>query len=414
MPAIDLGATDFGRAAVGTAAERLVRFINSSAAPIAVAKSSVAEPFAIAADGCSGTVVPGGNCDVRVQFHPAAEGSATGELLLAAANGAVIAKGTLLGAGAGAEQPPQPVNPAHLVASPPSLAFPSQLPGSASAEQFIRLLNDGDEPLTIAKIDVRGPFRVSNDCGKTLARNESCRAAVAFAPPSSGVQRGVAVIYTNGGSAKIDLAGEATPLPVVELPATDFGRAFAGTTADRSIIFTNRAPVTIVVGKATAPPPFAIVADGCANRKLAPRDSCEVRLQFRPAARGSMKGELQLVSASGEMIAAGALRGLGLIKEQPPQLPSIDIKPREINFHGDPGKKTIDVTNTGAVPVSLTAKPETTSRYLIDAAPCNVTLAPGKHCTITVDGTFAVRIGASARVVISYAGRTELVAVAAK
>src|SRR4029079_15035409 len=96
LPAVDLGGTDFGRAAVGTPVERIVRFINSSTAPIAVAKSSVAAPFAIAADGCSGTVVPGGNCDVHVQFRPAGEGSATGELLLAAAHGTVIAKGVLL------------------------------------------------------------------------------------------------------------------------------------------------------------------------------------------------------------------------------------------------------------------------------------------------------------------------------
>ena len=139
-----------------------------------------------------------------------------------------------------------------------------------------------------------------------------------------------------------------------------------------------------------------------------------MRLQFRPSARGSMKGEMKLTSASGETIATGALRGLGLIKEAPPQLPSIDIKPREINFHGDPGKKTIVVTNTGAIPVSVAAKPETTTRYLIDTKPCNVTLAPGQQCTITVDGTIAVRIGSSARVVISYLGRNELVPVAAK
>jgi hypothetical protein len=126
-----------------------------------------------------------------------------------------------------------------------------------------------------------------------------------------------------------------------------------------------------------------------------------------------MKGELQLVSASGETLATGELRGLGLTKA-PPQLPSIDIKPREINFHGDPGKKTIVVTNTGPIPVDLSAKPETTSRYLIDATQCNGTLAPGKQCTITVDGTFAVRIGASVRVAISYPGHTELVPVAAK
>ena len=104
-----------------------------------------------------------------------------------------------------------------------------------------------------------------------------------------------------------------------------------------------------------------------------------------------------------------------MIKEPPPQVPSIDIKPREINFLGDPGKKTVVVTNIGAIPVSLSVKPETQTRYLIDTSQCNgVLLSPTKSCSIVVDGTVAVRVGASTRIVISYAGRTEFVPVFSK
>jgi hypothetical protein len=261
---------------------------------------------------------------------------------------------------------------------------------------------------------VKGPFRVTNDCGKTLAPTSLCNAAVVFAPPVAGKHSGVLAINTNGGSATISLGGEGRPFPVIELPPTDFGRAFAGTAVDRVVPVINSGPATILVGKSSAPPPFEVSSDGCRNRKLRPGDGCEVGLKFRPTAGGNLKGELVLFDPRGEVLAKGALRGTGMVKEQPPQLPSIDIKPREINFHGDPGKKTIVVTNTGAVPVSLSAKPETTSRYLIDASPCNVTLGPGRQCTISIDGTYAVRIGSSARVAISYLGRTEFVPVLAK
>jgi HYDIN/CFA65/VesB-like, Ig-like domain len=415
IPAVDLGPTDFGNTPISTTAERVVRFMNSGPSPIAIAKSSAAEPFAIAADACSGTINPGANCEVRVQFRPATPGSATGELLLAGANGGVIAKGAL--SGAGSEAQPPAGKPAHLSISRDRIVFPPLTRGTVSAPQIVQLKNDGDETLAIESISAgESPFRVSGDCGKSLAGGASCSVSVVFvARPDSGIglNTGAIVISTNGGRAVIQMQADVRALSAVELPPTDFGRAYAGTTVERAVTFTNSAPVTIVVGKATAPPPFAIVSDGCGKRKIAPGDSCEVRLQFRPAARGSMKGELQLVSMTGETVATGTLRGLGLIKEAPPQLPSIDIKPREINFHGDPGKKTIVVTNTGAVPVSLSAKPETTSRYLIDVKQCNVTLAPGQQCTISIDGAVAVRIGASARVAISYLGRTEFVPVLA-
>ena len=57
---------------------------------------------------------------------------------------------------------------------------------------------------------------------------------------------------------------------------------------------------------------------------------------------------------------------------------------------------------------------ELQSRYLIDTKPCNVTLAPGQPCTIVVDGRIGVHIGASARVAITYLGRTEYVPVLPK
>jgi hypothetical protein len=225
------------------------------------------------------------------------------------------------------------------------------------------------------------------------------------------------VIDTNAGRAIVQLQVEARSLPTVELPLTDFGRALPGTAVERVVRFTNSAPATVVFGKATSSPPFAIASDGCSGRKIAPGDGCDVRLLFRPAAGGSAGGEMQLVDLAGNAVARGKLRGIGLNElppPPPPQVPSIDINPREINFRGDPGKKTIVVTNTGPVPVALSAKPEGASRYLIDTSQCNRQLLPQDRCTISIDGTIAVRIGASSVIVIGYPGFTDRVKVLAK
>jgi hypothetical protein len=413
IPAVDLGPTDFGSAPVGSAAERIVRFMNSGPSPIAIAKSSAAGPFAIAADACSGTVNPGANCEVRVQFHPAAAGSATGELLLAGANGGVIAKGSLVGSGAGTAQP---LRPAHLVVSPDRLKF-QQLRGTASAPMFVRLQNDGDEALPIRSISGdNGPFHVSNDCGKSIAGNASCTISATFFPTTAwaiGLHTGSIVIQTDSGRAVVQLEGEARAGPEYYLEPTDFGRAPVGRSVERAIRYVNRGAAPIAMGTAMASLPFVVSSDRCNNTIVAPGSSCEIRIRFTPSAAGSTDGELLVRDSRPDVVAKGELRGTG-VREAPPQFPSIDIKPREINFHGDPGTKTIVVTNTSTVPVSLSAKPETTSRYLINAEPCNVTLAPGQQCTITIDGRFGVRIGTSARVAISYLGRTELVPVAAK
>ncbi len=397
IPAVDLGATDFGQTAVGANTERSIHFMNSGPTPIAVAKTSAGVPFAIAADTCSGTVAPGVNCEVRVQFRPTAGGSATGELLLGGADGAVIAKGALLGAGSEAPPPPA-LKPAHLVVSPQKLVFPP-------SPQLVSVKNDGDEALTIESISAdERAVRLSGNCGKSLAGNTSCSLSVVF------VGRGTSsiIVNTNGGRAVIQLEAEVRqPQPVV-LPLTDFGHAFLGNAVERGVRFTNSAPATIAVGHATSTPPFAITLDACRGAKLAPGGTCEVRLQFRPAVDGIANGRLTLVDIGNNSVARGELRGIGLSQQQ---LPSIEINPREINFHGDPGTKKVVITNTGAIPVTLGVKPETASRYLIDTSQCNRQLMPRDSCTISIDGRIAVRIGASSRIVVSYAGRTEIVSV---
>jgi hypothetical protein len=412
-PVVTLDPTDFGRTLLGAPVERAVRFVNNAALPVAVGKAATNAPFVISSDGCrNAKLPPGGSCEIHVQFQPGDVGGVNGELVLVAPRGELVARGVLRGTGF------KPA-PAHLSTAPNALVFPQQPPGTTSDTRVVQVRNDGGEEMTIRTIAARGEaFRAASRCGNTLAPNEACSIAVAYAPPAAGKHGGTLAIITTGGTAMIPLGGEAPAPTIADLPPTNFGSVFLGTAGNRPVRFVNPGPGTIEIGKAAVPRTVEISVDGCRNAKLAPGRGCIIALQFRPEAVGNMKGELVLVDPQGNVVAKGALFGAGVspaVALPPAEFLKIDISPREINFHGEPGKQSVAVANVGTMPVTLSVKPETQTRYLIDASQCNgVTLSPGKRCMIVIDGTYGVNAGTSTRIVISYSGRNEFVPVRPK
>jgi hypothetical protein len=296
--------------------------------------------------------------------------------------------------------------------------FGPQFPGTSSAAQLVRLRNDGGAPLTFRSIAATSAaFHVATDCGPALEPRESCSAAIVFAPSTAGKESGALNVESTGGHATIPLEGEATAIPAVDLGPTDLGRAPVSSASERVVRFLNTSPLPVAIAKATATPPFEASAD-CGT--VAPGGGCDAGIVFRPVANGPAAGELLLVNTHGDAVAKSALTGSGFVvgipPTPPPQVPPIVIvEPRAINFLGDPGTKRIVVRNNGQLPVQLSVKPETPSRYLIDAKECEAApLQPGRQCAIVVDGLIAVRLGAATRLVISYAGGSQVVPVAAR
>jgi hypothetical protein len=295
--------------------------------------------------------------------------------------------------------------------------FGPLLAGTSSAAQLVRLRNDGGAPLTIGRIAAtRSAFHVTNDCGQALAPHESCSVAIVFTPSTAGKESAVLNVESNGGPATLVLEGEATAIPAVDLGPTDLGRATVGSAAERVVRFLNSGPLPVAIDKATAAPPFEVSA-ACGT--VPPGGSCEVGVVFRPAANGPAAGELMLVNAHGDVVAKSALTGSGVALDlpppPPPQVPIVIVEPREINFLGDPGTKRIVVRNNGQLPVQLSVKPEAPSRYGIDAKDCEARpLQAGGQCAIVVNGLVAVRLGAATRIVISYAGGSQVVPVFAR
>lgn len=98
---LSLPAADFSRQPVGQPGKpRPVTLTNTTTSSLVVGAASTGPPFRIVRDGCGNTSLPpAGGCTVLADFLPTAEGQQNGELRITAADGAVIARGSLTGFG---------------------------------------------------------------------------------------------------------------------------------------------------------------------------------------------------------------------------------------------------------------------------------------------------------------------------
>ena len=165
-----------------------------------------------------------------------------------------------------------------------------------------------------------------------------------------------------------------TPWWGVRAPKPAFPGTPAGTTSAQDVTITAAGTVPVVLG-ATTPPeaPFAVVTDGCADRTLAPGESCTVSVSFAPAATGRHQGSLRVAAdnargavlvplAAQGVVPPGAPTGLravagddgiGLVWTAPAPSPDADVTGYRVYRDG------------GAEPVATVTAP----RYVDSAAP---------------------------------------------
>lgn len=207
--------------------------------------------------------------------------------------------------------------PATLSVTPGRLEFTGQLPGTRSDAGLVTVRNDGDEPLSITKVDIgkvnnEGPFDWTNGCTALLPRGGKCSVAVVFRPMIPGTQTGALVIDSNGGTATISLTGTGRPFPPLDLGTIDFGRQLINThVPPRTVRFSNKSAFPIeVVTRSITPDnsPFAVIGEPCGY--VAPSDGCDVTIVFTPQT-GESKAELQIFDPYKNLLAFAHLTGGG-------------------------------------------------------------------------------------------------------
>ncbi len=163
-----------------------VTLTNSGTANLTIS-SIVSKGDYTQSNNCPSSIAPNGSCTINVTFTPEVAWARMGTIIV---TGNVIAPPLFL-SGMGSSG-------GSVSSSAQSLAFASQVVGSASTPQLVTLTNIGSAAVTISGISVSGDYTESNDCDGLLSLGANCQINVTFTPTWSGSRSGKLVVtYTD-------------------------------------------------------------------------------------------------------------------------------------------------------------------------------------------------------------------------
>ncbi len=294
--------------------------------------------------------------------------------------------------------------------SPASLAFPTQVFGTAGNPLAVTLENTGSLALTPSSISMSGNFTETDNCANSaIAVGASCTVQVTFVPQATGPLSGQMTIFGNvyGGQITVDLTGTGAPQGIVSLtPASvSFGPVQVGSSsAPLQVTVANGSASAVPVSNISITPPFVLASNSCGTNSLAANTACQLQVEFVPTEAGPAAGLLTFTDAAGTQTAE--LNGTG------EAAPTDILNPPSLAFPGTAEGQlsaalTVTITNIGGMP--LTSIAISASAQFQEASNCVTQLAGGAVCTVSVQFVPA-QVGAVAgALTISDALRTQTV-----
>jgi len=158
-------------------------------------------PFHMTQNTCSGSLAPGAQCAISIEFSAKTTGITAGDIEIRDSASSKPQVVELSGVGT------------ELGISPDKLLFPEQKIGTQSAPRTVHLTNVGKSSLNITEIAIGGifyqDFPESTTCGSSLAPKASCAITVSFKPQHKGLLSAWIEIGSNGGDSpsNIPLSG---------------------------------------------------------------------------------------------------------------------------------------------------------------------------------------------------------------
>lgn len=365
---------DFGDVLVGAIGTAQVTLTNDGTAPLVISGYSVAAPFAVSGSDCGASLDAGSSCLIDLQFAPAADGAASGTLVLQS-NAATAPEVALAGRGVSS----------LAVFDPAAVDFGDVRVGTGSALVRVTLRNDGTGPLAIAGFTTSAPFGATVvDCGASLAAGSACSVDVQFSPTAVGAASGTLSLQSDAATApEVALAGAGvSPLPVFDPTAVDFGSVLEGTTSAPSrVTLRNDGTGPLAITGFDTSGPFASVDVDC-GASLAAGMTCSVDVRFSPAGPGAATGTLALLSDADSQPSV-ALQGSGEAALAQPAFsqPAMVFGEQTVDTVSDP--QSVQLVNNGTASLDM-ATLQSSGPFLVDASACGPTLAVGASCVVTV------------------------------
>jgi hypothetical protein len=197
-PSISPASLSFGNVAVGAASSaQTVNFTNAGNIALTITSApSVAAPFEVLNNTCSGSIAGGASCSFQVAFAPTSAAAASSSVSV----GTNVGTKSVSLSGTGTQGTP--------TLSTASLSFGNVNVGSTSSAQSVTLSNTGNGSLTLGSIAASAPFKISsNTCSSTLAASGSCAIQVEYVPTAAGASSGSLSIPTNVSTKTVSLSG---------------------------------------------------------------------------------------------------------------------------------------------------------------------------------------------------------------
>ena len=201
---------------------------------------------------------------------------------------------------------------ALVTLAPTTLAFPSQVAGTASAPQTITLSNLQATALTGISIATTGDFGQTNNCGASLAANSSCTINVTFTPTQCGTRSGTLTVTDSAGSQSANLTGTGISGVSLNPAALAFGnQGFNTTSTVRAATLTNNqsGSLTGIALSFTGANPADFAQNNNCTTWLAANASCTINVTFKPTGYGARSATLTVTDSAGAQTVA--LTGTG-------------------------------------------------------------------------------------------------------
>ena len=310
---------DFGQVTVGAlSAPQGVSVVNDGNVALSVVSVTTDGPFVAGDSTCPVglTLNPGQTCIVQVSFGPTNTGPQNGQLVLAAsgAPGSVGATGVGTLTGSGSRN--------SISIEPPAFSFGSVLLGDVVPTADLAVRNSGTGPVKVATIafgpNAKGFSVVQKGCaGITLAPQATCPFQVTVKPAAAG-SRSVLVVATGAAGetaqATLRISVSVAKLSITPVPLLLGSVTVAKPAPVKSLTVRNVGGVPVKIASVVLTGPqaveFAVTADGCTGKTLAPKKTCPVAVVGTPAQPGLRAVEV-LVNSSLKTPTKGAVRVVG-------------------------------------------------------------------------------------------------------
>lgn len=228
------------------------------------------------------------------------------------ASGKVLVAGGYTGSAYTASAERYDPGTAEMTVLPKGLTFGQVALGSTSTSKVLTVKSSGTAPLVVSAVSSTFRFRiVSETCTQgPIAPGDSCQVEVAFKPATAGTVATYLRLTDNtpAGSHRVYMTGtgvgpvlKATPRPM------GFGDVSVGTTGpSQTLTITNTGNRALVIGTpSTGNRRFLIVEDTCSSAPIASKDSCTMKLAFKPSSLGDAFAYLKFTdntTAGGQQI----------------------------------------------------------------------------------------------------------------